>query len=381
MQTKNWITAERVLYDPDEMTSIAMEAMDELNMQTVLDIDGEQMFNDLETLTDIKRIATEQVSESHLDYVGMLRAVNDIKSRWYLSPSIGLETATSPRETFLKEIDVAIEGIASNITNWIGAKFASMWKTLKNLFKVSEQVRSWLDENEATYDSLVAGNAFELKWKMYYGHLVINNKLDVPRHLDMASHGRELVKLAESFYAKAVPSRDYELDTFNFDEETKRLERIGMNLDTSAAIRTTMRFGKLGDDVDIIALPGNVYITTGNDGAIRKTLYTVIAFDKASDTLPLTSNDTKRMTTSLRKLVDTASAISFKANKQQPNVKKAEAAVDKYWDDGKGDIKQLRQDVQNAINFEMGISSAIVRTLLGLHMAASQSLKQAKKLK
>lgn len=381
MHMKSWVVPSRRQYDAEEMLSVAMEALSDLNTNSVLDIDGEQMFDDLETLSNLKSIATEQLSDSHLDYAGMLCAVNDIKSRWFLPPSVGLESSSCPRTAFIQEVDIAMEGIAANIVGWFGSKFKSMWKSLKNLFNVSEQVKAWLDENESSFNDLAAGKDFVLKWKMYYGYLVINNKLDIPKHIDVAKQGRELSQLAEEFYAKTDPSNGYQLDMYEFDAENKKLERVAMKADTAAAIKATPRNAPLHHGIDVIALPGNVYISTGRDAGIYETVWTAIAFDKASDTIKLTSNDTKRMIDALHKLTETASKISFKSNKEQDSVKKAEAEIEKYWDkaDSKESIEQLRRNVRNAINYEMAISASITRTLLGLHMAALQALKQAKK--
>lgn len=379
MQSKKWLGPVPKMYDDDDMTSIATESINLLESNLIIDVEGEQLFNDLETLQNIKSIAVEQVSDSYLDYAGMLYAVNDIKQRWNLSTSVGLESSETPREMFLSEVDIAMESLLSTIASWFAGKLSSVWKSFKNMFKVSEQVRTWLEKNADTYNEHAAGQAFELKWKAYYTYLFINSRLDVSGHIKVSERERELTQVSNNFYAMIDPSKGYSLDAFKWNDVDQSIDRIGLSINADNAIQLAMpMIIKKDSRVLVSALPGSVYIATAiTPTGMRKTGWAAIHVEDKQN-ITLTPNESKNIIASLHKLVDVTSAISFKYNKEQPPVKKAKDALDQFEKDGKGDSRQLKQNIKNMIALESAISASLVRTLLGLHMVAKQSLKQVK---
>lgn len=379
MQTKKWIDADGGGYDHDEMTTVAMEALYLFEQQQILDADGEQLFNDLETLDNLKKIAMEQVSESHLDYTGMLYAVNDIKARWFLSESVGLESASCPRTAFIKEVDIAMEGLMGSIGNWFSEKLGGMWKSFKKMFNISEQSRKWLEKNEEDYLKYAAGHPFELKRKMEYSYLYIASKFDIARHLDLGKNGRDITNAADAFYAVINPAKGYMLDTYNWDEAAAKLERIAISGVADQAIQQAMPLIiKKDSRAQVKALPGNIYIATAiTPTGTRKTGWAAPLVEKTSDTITLTPSDTNKLMPALRSLVEVTSDISYKFNKEQASVKKAQDKLAKFEAEGRGNVKQLKQDIKNAVAVESAISASLVRTLIAVNMLARQSLKQA----
>ncbi len=378
MYTKKWTAGTPPAFVPEDMESVAMEAMQLIDSQFVFDADGEQLFNDLNTLTDFKAIALEQVSEAPVDYAGSIRAVNDIKSRWFLPQSVGLESEVNPREFLIKEIDVAVEGLLSTIGDWISAKFNTMWSSFKNLFNVSEQVRTWLDKNEDAYLEFAAGQQFKLKWKNYHSNLFINGRPDIPRHLTVGEQDRELARMSENFYAVIDPNAGYSLDAFSWSEAEQSLNRIGISCKADTAIQRAMpMIIKKDSRVTISALPGNVFIATAiTPTGTRKTGWSTIPLENKTD-LSLSPADTTAMIPALKRIVELASVISHKYNVEHPDVKKMEQTLADFESNGgKGDVKQLKQNIKNAIAFESAISASITRTLIGLHSVAKQSLNQ-----
>lgn len=380
MQTKKWIEADGGGYDNDEMTTVAMEALCLFEQQQTLDADGELLFNDLETLDNLKKIAMEQVSESHLDYTGMLYAVNDIKARWYMSESVGLESAYCPRTAFIKEVDIAMEGLMGSIGNWFSEKLGSMWKSFKKMFNLSEQSRKWLDKNEAEYLKYAAGHPFELKSKMEYSFLYIASKFDIARHLDLGKNGRDITNATDAFYAVINPRNGYMLDAYNWDEASATLERICISGVADQAIQHAMPFiTKKDSRVQVKALPGNIYVATAiTPTGTRKIGWAAPLIEVTPDTITLTPSDTKKLMPALRSLVTVTADISHKFNKEQATVKKAQAELAKFEAEDQGAVTQLKQDIKNAIAIESAISASLIRSLIAVNMLARQSFKQVK---
>lgn len=378
MYTKKWAKSAIATHYHDELSTFAMESMLLLENQQSLTNDGEELFNDLETLNNLKKIAIEQVSESHLDYAGMLCAVNGIKVRWRMSESLGLESASCPRTAFIKEVDIAMEGLVRNVGTWFSEKLGGMWKSFKNLFNLSEQSRKWLDENEADYLKHAAGQPFLLKGKMEYNFLFIAGKFDIARHLDLGKSGRDLTKATDAFYAVINPSSGYMLDAYKWDEVNEYLDLIGISAVADKAIQQAMPLiTKKDSRIKVKALPGNIYVATAitPTGTI-KTDWAAPLGEALPDEIQLTPSDSKKLMPALRSLVTLTEKISVKFNKEQETVKKAQHELAKFEEDNQGDVKQLKQNIKNAIAFESAISASLVRSLIAINMLARQSFKQ-----
>lgn len=175
------------------------------------------------------------------------------------------------------------------------------------------------------------------------------------------------------------PSKGYSLDAFKWNDVDQSIDRIGLSTNADNTIQLAMpMIIKKDSRVLVSALPGSVYIATAiTPTGMRKTGWAAIHVEDKKN-ITLTPNESKNIIESLHKLVDVTSAISFKYNKEQPPVKKAKEALAKFEKDGKGDPRQLKQNIKNMIALESAISASLVRTLLGLHMVAKQSLKQVK---
>lgn len=380
MYTKKWVEPHHDSYDHDTLISVATEALQSIEYNYIIDSDGEQLFADLETLSNLKSIATEQVSDSYLDYAGMIYAVNDIKTRWLMSETVGLEHAVSPREMFINEVDIALEGVLSTIGNWISSKFSTMWKSFTDLFNVSVQVGKWLEKEADNYLEHASGQPFELKWNMYYTFLFINGNLDIARHLRVGDDGRELSKMSDMFYAALTPTSGYTLDAYKWDEAEKQLDRIAISAKADTAIQNSLPLIMKKDSRAVVsALPGSVYLATAlTPGGLRKTGWSAIPVEDKTK-LVVKPNESKALIPALKKITKLASTISFKSNKEQESVNKAKKALaDFEKSNNSGDVAQLKQNIKNAIAYESSVSASITRTLLGLHMVALQSLKQVK---